>query len=80
MVFTDKPLGIITASAHGQKGHAELQLIMQTLSAQFTEATTLLIQGIKGKFNENGILTDTITIDSFNTFVNAFINLVNQYG
>ncbi|MBA4197696.1 MAG: FMN reductase [Chitinophaga sp.] len=76
MVFTDKPLGIITASAHGQKGHAELQLIMQTLSARFTEATTLLIQGIKGKMNEKGMLTDKTTVENLNSFIKAFTNLV----
>ena len=32
-VFSGKPLGIITASAHGEKGHVELQLIMETLMA-----------------------------------------------
>lgn len=38
-IFKDKPLGIITASASGEKGHEELQLIMKTLEADFTEDT-----------------------------------------
>src|SRR5215467_3021368 len=36
-VFSEKPLGIITASADGQRGHEELQLIMRTVMASFTE-------------------------------------------
>lgn len=48
-VFSDKPIGMITASAQGEKGQEELQLIMKTLMARFTDETTLLIQGIKGK-------------------------------
>ena len=48
-VFSDKPIGLITASASGEKGHEELKLIMKTVQTQFTDETTLLIQGIKGK-------------------------------
>lgn len=47
-VFTDKPTGLITASASGKQGHEELKLIMKTVMANFTEQTTLLIPGIKG--------------------------------
>lgn len=71
-VFSDKPLGIITASAHGQKGHEELQLIMKTVMCQFTEETTLLIPGIKGKVNEQGEITDELTQSRLNHFLKAF--------
>ena len=54
-VFTDKPIGLITASADGQRGHDELQLIMKTVMTKFTDDTTLLIQGIKGKINGGGV-------------------------
>jgi hypothetical protein len=60
-VFSDKPVGLITASAHGAKGHEELQLIMRTVMPKFTDETTLLIQGIKGKINERGEIVDRIT-------------------
>jgi chromate reductase len=76
-VFTDKPTGLITASAHGQKGHEELQLIMKTVQARITPETTLLIQGIKGKINEQGELTDPKTEDALNQFRRAFKELVN---
>lgn len=52
-VFSEKPLGIITASADGRKGHEELQLILKTLMCHFNEHTTLLISGIKGKIDTN---------------------------
>lgn len=76
-IFTDKPIGIITASASGEKGHEELQLIMKTVMAKFTDETTLLIQGIKGKFDEQGIL-DYETSNRLDDFINAFKNLVNN--
>ncbi|MBL7704401.1 MAG: NAD(P)H-dependent oxidoreductase [Taibaiella sp.] len=77
-VFTGKPLGIITASANGQKGHEELQLIMQTLMATFTPETTLLIPGIKGKVNTEGNMTDPDTIESLKLFLSAFEGLINK--
>lgn len=71
-VFAGKPTGLITASANGQKGHEELQLIMKTVMANFTEETTLLIQGIKGKIDERGEITDKNTKESFFKFIEAF--------
>ncbi len=53
-VFSSKQCCLITASAHGQKGDEELQLIMKTAMAKFNENTTLLIQCIKGKFHLQG--------------------------
>ncbi|MBZ4187259.1 NADPH-dependent FMN reductase [Niabella beijingensis] len=71
-VFSEKPVGLITAAASGIKGHEELQLILQTVGASFTEATTLLIQGVKGKINQEGQITDTQTAEAFARFVSAF--------
>jgi NAD(P)H-dependent FMN reductase len=71
-VFSDKPLGIITASASGQKGHEELQLIMKTVMTKFTNETTLLIQGVKGKLNEQGKITDAKTKNDLMKFIEAF--------
>jgi chromate reductase len=77
-VFSDKPTGLITASASGEKGHEELQLIMKTIMAKFTSDTTLLIQGIKGKINEQGYLTDNKTKDDLIKFINAFKKLIEN--
>jgi NAD(P)H-dependent FMN reductase len=71
-VFTDKPVGIITASANGEKGHEELQLIMRKLMARLSEDTTLLIQGIKGKIDGHGEFTDEETQKVFDLFVDSF--------
>jgi chromate reductase, NAD(P)H dehydrogenase (quinone) len=76
-VFSDKPTGLITASAHGQKGHEELQLIMKTIMAKFTDETTLLIQGIKGKINAQGQITHEKTASDFAGFIQAFKALTN---
>jgi len=77
-IFSAKPTGLITASASGKKGHEELQLIMQTVMARFTAGTTLLIQGIKGKINEQGEITDNKTKDELLQFVEAFMKLTEE--
>src|SRR5215467_8599178 len=50
-VFSEKPLGIITAATNGIKCHEQVQMIMCTLMARFSPETTLLVQGVKGKVN-----------------------------
>ena len=71
-IFTDKSIGLITASANGQKGHEELQLIMKTAMAKFTNETTLLIQGVKGKFDDQGNLSDLNTLKQLEIFIADF--------
>lgn len=71
-VFSNKPVGIITASAQGEKGHEELQLIMKTVMANFTPDTTLLIQGIRGKTDRQGKITDDPTKELLVKFIHAF--------
>ena len=77
-VFSEKPIGLITASASGQKGHEELQLIMKTVMAKFTDETTLLIPGIKGKMDEGGNITDNKTKADLVNFIEAFTRLIES--
>jgi chromate reductase, NAD(P)H dehydrogenase (quinone) len=78
-IFSQKPVGLITASASGDKGHEELQLVMRTIETRFSADTTLLIKGIKGKFDQQGNLTDKETIDRLNIFIGAFERQINEY-
>lgn len=71
-IFSEKPIGLITASASGQKGHEELQLIMKTAMAKFTDKTSILIQGIKSKFDEQNNLKDGEIIEKLISFIDAF--------
>jgi NAD(P)H-dependent FMN reductase len=78
MVFSDKPIAIITASANGQKGHEELRLIMKTVMTRFTEETTLLISGIQGKINQPGEIIDEKLKITLQEFTMSFKKLVNS--
>jgi chromate reductase, NAD(P)H dehydrogenase (quinone) len=75
-VFSNKPCGLITASASGQKGNEELQIIMKAVMATFTSETTLLIQGIKGKINEHGRIIDENTNRDLLMFYDSFKALI----
>ncbi len=75
-IFTDKPIGLITAAAGGEKGHEELQLIMKTALAKFTSETTLLIRGIKGKFDLSGNIIDQETKTQLTRFIEALKKLM----
>ncbi len=76
-VFSDKPTGLITASAHGKKGHEELKLIMKTVQANFTDKTTLLIQGIKAKASLEGKITDEKTEAELRKFIQSYRELIS---
>lgn len=77
-VFAEKPLGLITASAQGEKGHEELKLIMKTVMANFTEDTTLLIQGIKAKIDLQGKIIDKKTAEALNNFIFNYKKLIRN--
>lgn len=76
VVFDKKPCGIITASASGEKGHEELQLIMHTIGAALREETTLLIQGVKGKIDIHGVITDAETLFALGKFIESFMKII----
>ncbi|MBS7255887.1 NADPH-dependent FMN reductase [Flavobacterium branchiicola] len=73
-LFSHKKTGLITASASGEMGHEQLLLIMKTLEANFNATTQLLIQGVRGKINEEGKITNEETVVALQNFVNNFEN------
>ncbi|MFK5879831.1 MAG: NAD(P)H-dependent oxidoreductase [Flavobacteriaceae bacterium] len=75
-VFSHKPIGLITASASGLKGHAELKLIMETVETKFTKETTLLIQGVKGKISKKGKIMNAVTKMELENFTKSYIELI----
>ncbi|WP_282089776.1 NADPH-dependent FMN reductase [Aquimarina algiphila] len=76
--FSNKPVGLITASASGLKGHEELKLIMESIEAIFIDDTALLIQGIKGKIDQKGNILDEKTKIEIENFVISFHELIGN--
>jgi chromate reductase, NAD(P)H dehydrogenase (quinone) len=77
-IFDAKPVGVITASAHGVKGHEELKLILNTLQARMSDSAALLIQGIKGKIDLTGKIRDVKTEIDLENFATGFTNLIKD--
>ena len=77
-VFSNKPVALITASSSGVKAHEQLQLIMNTVGATFTNETTLLISGAKSKLNIQGEFTDEHTKQAIITFANSFVSSLSS--
>lgn len=75
-VFSKKPIGLITASAQGEKCHEELKLIMKTVETIFTEETTLLIQGVKGKIDAQGNIRTEELKTELGVFIKHFAVLI----
>jgi len=71
-VFSNKKVGLITASASGEKGHEQLSLIMKTIEAEFDDKTQLLIQGIRGKLDDDGNIIDEKTLLNLREFIRNF--------
>lgn len=77
-VFSDKPVGLITASANGVKGQEELKLIMETIQAKFMKETMLLIQGVKGKVSEAGEIVNKETKNELENLIFSFNKLIQK--
>jgi chromate reductase len=71
-VFTNKPTALITASSSGKVAHESLQLVMKTLGAETTAATSLLIPGIKSKMNAEGHVHHPETRECLNQLIQTF--------
>ncbi|MEJ5993489.1 NADPH-dependent FMN reductase [Pedobacter sp. Du54] len=76
-ILSNKPTGLLVAAASGLNALEELKLVMQTLEAKFTDETILLIQGIKGKINAAGEISDIETANSLINFLAALNDLVD---
>ena len=60
--FMNKPVALITASSHGEKGHEAFQNILTAIATKLDPTTTLLISFIRAKVKE-GRISDEPTVD-----------------
>ncbi len=54
----DKPVGLVTASSQGEKGHAALLLILSAISAKVIPDATILISFVRSRLDETGRIKD----------------------
>ena len=56
--FVDKPVGVITASSQGEKGHAALILVLTAISSRLIHDATVLIPFVRSKLDSSGNIKD----------------------
>ncbi|MCO4293748.1 NAD(P)H-dependent oxidoreductase [Solitalea sp. MAHUQ-68] len=72
-----KPLGLITASSQGEKGHAAFLDVLSALSTQTPPEATLLISFIRSKLNEKGEIKDPELMKKITSVLDSLIACVN---
>lgn len=77
IVFDSKPTALIVASALGEHAFQELLLIMKTMSANYKEDTTMLISGIRSKFDGNSELKDAVLKEKLMLLSNNFKKIMD---
>jgi Predicted flavoprotein len=76
MEFSKKPVALITASLSGEKAHASLLGTLLIIESKMTADTQLLIPGIKSKIDEQGNITDQLTLGLVNKLIQSLTDLV----
>lgn len=74
-IFSNKPVALIVAAASGEKAFESLDLIMTTIESKIAPDSKLLIKGIKGKINHDGIL-EKETASKVDQIVLALLNAI----
>ena len=74
--FIDKPVGLITASSQGEKGHAALLLILTAISSTVVSDATLLISFVRSKLDPEGRIKDPQVSNDLNGVLHALVQHV----
>lgn len=76
MVFSKKPVALITASSMGERGHASLLETLRIIECYTPDDLQLLIPFAKTKINNDGI-NDATTLSSVLKLIETFSNAIN---
>jgi len=72
--FVDKPVGLVTASSQGEKGHAALLLVLTAISAKVVDDATLLIPFVRAKLDRSGNVKDNSLLEQLARVAHALSN------
>ena len=56
--FVGKPVGVVTASSQGEKGHAALILVLTAISAKIVDEASLLVSSVRARLDSDGKIRD----------------------
>lgn len=72
--FIGKPVGLITASSQGERGHAALLLILQAIAARVIENASMLISFVRAKLDDAGNVKDQSVKQALQQALHALID------
>ncbi len=78
MLFSSKPVAMIVAAASGKKAFESLSLILTTIESTLPEASKLLIQGAKGKINNDGKIDNQETISKLDRVMSSLMETIDN--
>ena len=76
--FIDKPVGLITASSQGEKGHAALLLILTAISSKVVYDATLLISFVRSTLDAEGRIKNPQVSSDLNRVLHALVQSVDS--
>jgi len=72
--FVDKPVGLVTASSQGEKGHAAMLVVLTAISARVIDDASLLIPFVRAKLDRSGNLKDKSLLEQLTKVAQALAN------
>lgn len=78
IVFSDKPVALVTAASQGQKAHEALLNTLMALGTKSNDGSNLLISFIRSKLDENYHIKDEAIREVLMQVATSFIKLVEE--
>lgn len=78
VVFTDKPVAIITASSSGTMAYESLIHVMRTVGAKIEDDAAVLIQAPKTKVDSDGKIINGKTRDDIHRLMESFLKSISS--
>jgi len=76
--FINKPVGLVTASSQGERGHAALLLTLSAISSKIIPEATLLISFVRSKLDPAGNIKDPDLSNQLGTIIPALIHALDE--
>jgi chromate reductase, NAD(P)H dehydrogenase (quinone) len=77
--FVDKPVGLITASSQGEKGHAALILVLTAISSRLIHEASVLISFVRAKLDGAGNIKDKALAEQLKLALDNLIKSVRAH-
>lgn len=77
MHFSKKPVALITAGTSGHKAHQSLLGTLLIIESRISEATQLVVSSVRTKVNDQGMITDEVTLTAVRNLIQSLAGLVN---